>query len=89
MAVAFVMPAGATAEVSQLRSRGVRGALPAALHHGGQGAGAEDLRVTLAPAAIMIYANFMHRVGLLKVKPQTWKDAFMSELYGLPGSWSG
>jgi len=37
----------------------------------------------------MIYANFMHRVGLLKVKPQTWKDAFMSELYGLPGSWSG
>ena len=42
-----------------------------------------------APAAIMIYANFMHRVGLLKVKPQTWKDAFMSELYGLPGSWSG
>ena len=34
----------------------------------------------------MIYANFMHRVGLLKVKPQTWKDVFVSELHGLPGN---
>jgi NitT/TauT family transport system substrate-binding protein len=45
-----------------------------------------DVRFTLAPEGIMIYANFMHRVGLLKVKPATWKDVFVSELRGLPGN---
>jgi NitT/TauT family transport system substrate-binding protein len=45
-----------------------------------------DLRFTLAPEGIMIYANFMHRVGLLKVKPATWKDVFVSELHALPGN---
>ena len=35
-----------------------------------------DLRFTLVPARIMSYANFMHRVGLLKAKPKTWKDVF-------------
>ena len=45
-----------------------------------------DLRFTLAPEGVMIYANFMHRVGLLKVKPATWKDVFVSELHGLPGN---
>jgi NitT/TauT family transport system substrate-binding protein len=34
----------------------------------------------------MIYANFMHRVGLLRVKPATWKDVFVSELHDLPGN---
>jgi NitT/TauT family transport system substrate-binding protein len=45
-----------------------------------------DLRFTLVPAGIMSYANFMHRVGLLKVKPESWKDLFVTELHGLPGS---
>jgi len=45
-----------------------------------------DLRFTLVPEGVMIYANFMHRVGLLKVKPATWKDVFVSELHGLPGN---
>ena len=45
-----------------------------------------DLRFTLVPAGIMSYANFMHRVGLLKVKPETWKDVFVTDLHGLPGS---
>lgn len=45
-----------------------------------------DLRFTLVPEGIMIYANFMHRVGLLKVKPATWKDVFVGELHGLPGN---
>jgi NitT/TauT family transport system substrate-binding protein len=45
-----------------------------------------DLRFTLAPEGVMIYANFMHRVGLLKVKPETWKDVFVSEVHGLPGN---
>src|SRR5262245_62039646 len=45
-----------------------------------------DLRFTLVPVGIMSYANFMHRVGLLKAKPKTWKDVFVSELHSLPGS---
>jgi len=45
-----------------------------------------DLRFTLVPAGIMSYANFMHRVGLLKLKPESWKDVFVSELHGLPGN---
>ena len=45
-----------------------------------------DLRFTLVPEGVMIYANFMHRVGLLKVKPETWKDVFVSELHALPGN---
>jgi NitT/TauT family transport system substrate-binding protein len=45
-----------------------------------------DLRFTLVPAGIMSYANFMHRVGLLKLKPENWKDVFVSELHGLPGN---
>ena len=45
-----------------------------------------DLRFTLAPEGIMIYADFMHRVGLLKVKPATWRDVFASELHELPGN---
>jgi NitT/TauT family transport system substrate-binding protein len=45
-----------------------------------------DVRFTLVPEGIMVYANFMHRVGLLKIKPATWKDVFVSELHGLPGN---
>jgi NitT/TauT family transport system substrate-binding protein len=45
-----------------------------------------DVRFTLTPEGIMIYANFMYRVGLLKVRPQTWKDVFVSELHGLAGN---
>jgi len=45
-----------------------------------------DLRFTLVPEGVMIYANFMHRVGLLKVKPASWKDVFVSELHALPGN---
>jgi NitT/TauT family transport system substrate-binding protein len=45
-----------------------------------------DLRFTLVPEGVMIYADFMHRVGLLKVKPASWKDVFVSELHALPGN---
>jgi NitT/TauT family transport system substrate-binding protein len=45
-----------------------------------------DLRFTLRPEGIMIYANFMYRVGILKVKPQSWKEVFVSELHELTGN---
>jgi hypothetical protein len=31
----------------------------------------------------MSYANFMHRAGLLKLKPDSW---FATELHSLPGN---
>ena len=46
----------------------------------------QDLHYTLAPNGIMTYANFMHRVGLLKVKPQTWTEVFGPEVHKLPGN---
>jgi NitT/TauT family transport system substrate-binding protein len=45
-----------------------------------------DLRFTLIPTGIMSYANFMYRVGLLKLKPETWKDVFVSEVHSMPGN---
>jgi len=45
-----------------------------------------DIRFTPTPEGIMVYANFLHRVRLLKVKPDTWKDVFASELHDLPGN---
>jgi NitT/TauT family transport system substrate-binding protein len=45
-----------------------------------------DVHFTLRPEGIMVYAAFMHRVGLLKVKPATWRDVFVSELHALLGN---
>jgi NitT/TauT family transport system substrate-binding protein len=45
-----------------------------------------DLKYTLTPQGVMTYANFMHRVGIIKSKPETWKDVFVSEIGNLPGN---
>jgi NitT/TauT family transport system substrate-binding protein len=34
----------------------------------------------------MRLAEFMHRVGRLKRKPESWKDLFFAEANDLPGS---
>jgi NitT/TauT family transport system substrate-binding protein len=31
-------------------------------------------------------AQFMHRIGSLKVAPASWKDLYFPEIYDLPGS---
>jgi NitT/TauT family transport system substrate-binding protein len=48
----------------------------------------EDPQVhyTLAPERILPYAQFMHKVGIIKHDPQSWKDLFFPEVYDLPGS---
>lgn len=38
------------------------------------------------PRGIMAFANFMHGIGSIKVKPATWKDAFLAELHAAPGN---
>ena len=38
------------------------------------------------PKGIMAFAEFMHGTGAIKVKPASWKDAFLPELHTLPGN---
>jgi len=44
------------------------------------------LRYTLQPTGTMMFADFMHRVGSIKVKPFGWKDIFFPDVHHLPGS---
>ena len=41
---------------------------------------------TTTPQNVMKYADFMAKVGAIKVKPESWKDLFFPNVYGLPGS---
>jgi NitT/TauT family transport system substrate-binding protein len=40
----------------------------------------------MVPESTMKYAEFMHAVGSIKIKPASWKDLFFPEVHGLPGS---
>ena len=41
---------------------------------------------TMVPKKIMPYADFMHRTGILPVKPAKWQDVFFRDTHNLPGS---
>lgn len=41
---------------------------------------------TTTPQHTMEYANFMYKIGMIKVKPESWKDLFFPTVYNLPGS---
>ena len=41
---------------------------------------------TLTPQNMGAYVDFMHRVGSIKVKPDSWKDMFFPNAHGLAGS---
>ena len=49
-------------------------------------AAGKQVRWTMAPENTMKYADFMHAVGSIKVKPANWQDLFFPEVHGLPGS---
>lgn len=40
---------------------------------------------TMTPKKVMAYAEFMHRVGLLKDLPGDWKEVFFEDIHSLPG----
>lgn len=44
------------------------------------------IRMTLTPERVLPYAQFMHKIGTLKNRPESWKDLFFPEVHGLPGS---
>lgn len=41
---------------------------------------------TKVPKKTFDFAAFMHRIGSLKNKPESWKDLYFPEAHGLPGS---
>ena len=41
---------------------------------------------TIAPQNIMAYANFMAKIGMIKVKPDSWKDLFFPDVHAAAGS---
>jgi len=49
-------------------------------------ASGSQVKWTMAPESTMKYAEFMHAVGSIKIKPGSWKDLFFPEVHGLPGS---
>jgi len=41
---------------------------------------------TMVPKKIMPYADFMHRTGILPVKPANWQELFFPVTHNLAGS---
>jgi NitT/TauT family transport system substrate-binding protein len=49
-------------------------------------AAGKQVKWTMVPESTLKYAEFMHAVGTIKVKPADWKELFFPEIHGLPGS---
>ncbi len=45
-----------------------------------------QVRYTLAPERVLPYALFMNQTGMLKNRPESWKDLFFPDIHDLPGS---
>jgi NitT/TauT family transport system substrate-binding protein len=43
-------------------------------------------KFTMAPDNVMTFADFMFKEGLIRIRPNAWKDMFFPEVYDLPGS---
>lgn len=46
----------------------------------------DDVEFTVTPQNVMDYADFMHRIGSIENRPESWKDLFFAEIHELPGS---
>jgi NitT/TauT family transport system substrate-binding protein len=45
-----------------------------------------NIEFTATPKNVMKYVDFMNRIGIVKTKPDTWKDLFFPNAHHLPGS---
>jgi ABC-type sulfate/molybdate transport systems ATPase subunit len=41
---------------------------------------------TMTPKKTMVFAEYMSRVGMIPVKPTSWKDYYIDAIHNLPGS---
>lgn len=46
----------------------------------------KDMEYTKVPNKVGEVVGFMHRIGMVKQKPESWKDLFFPEAHNLPGS---
>jgi NitT/TauT family transport system substrate-binding protein len=46
----------------------------------------KDTEFTMTPRAMKVYADFMHKTGSIKRRPETWSELFFSEAAELNGS---
>ncbi len=46
----------------------------------------KDARFSTTPTGMLQFAEFLHRVGSIKVKPSKWSDMFVPQLAARPGS---
>jgi NitT/TauT family transport system substrate-binding protein len=82
-------------EATEMLQKDVR---PAAEHWQGQAksklsidqvtaiASGPQVKWTMAPVNSMKFADFMHTVGSIKVKPANWKELYFPEVHGLEGT---
>jgi NitT/TauT family transport system substrate-binding protein len=45
-----------------------------------------EIDFTLQPRAMQLTAEFMHRIGTVPVRPESWKDLFFDNVHALGGS---
>jgi NitT/TauT family transport system substrate-binding protein len=45
-----------------------------------------EIVYTTTPQNVMKYVDFMHKIGSIKVKADSWKDLFFPNIHGAPGS---
>ena len=45
-----------------------------------------EIKITMTPEGTLAVADFMHKVGTIKVKAASWRDLFFPEIHNLPGS---
>ena len=46
----------------------------------------KHLEYTKVPSRVVRMLEFLHGIGSIKTKPESWKDVFFAEVHGLPGS---
>ena len=45
-----------------------------------------QVEYSMVPKNLMKFVDFKHKIGAIKVKPDSWKDLFFSNVHNLPGS---
>jgi NitT/TauT family transport system substrate-binding protein len=45
-----------------------------------------EISYTMTPKEVTRFADFMHQVGSIKVKPASWRELFFEDVHQLPGS---
>jgi NitT/TauT family transport system substrate-binding protein len=45
-----------------------------------------DVAFSLTPVGMQRFAEFLHRLGVMKIKPESWRDLVFPELHGEKGS---